>query len=423
MFDSTFKVQGYLRLYPRLLTVNVAHEDAMKHATTLIYAVALFIGFASSNSTLAQQASIKGTVIDQSTQEPIEGVNVFISNSLLGDASNGEGEFVIERVPMGNVLVVASVIGYEPYTEKLRITNDEPVTLAIMLKPRIYQPGSVEVSAERIKEETTTFRPERPEERDKNLVAFENFFLGVSPNADKCEITNPDALRFEINDEDEVLRATADDALVIDNFALGYQIYFVLNSFEVSVKTNARAIKYNGSIGFSELEPRTKREGRRWKRARRDAYRGSVRHFLTSLVSNSLMDEGYLLIDESKLQIQEPSGTPGARPSDRIPSVSAKDILEPGSIPSERILNFDGYLKVVNMNDAPNNQFTDFKQYAADWQVPDSDPMYQISWLALTDGPTVITADGRVNNAYGLTKLGYWFFERVAEMLPLEYQP
>ena len=395
----------------------------MNHVATLIYTVTFCIALIVSQTAFAQQASIKGTVIDQSTQNPVEGANVFISNSLLGDASNAAGEFVIERVPLGNVVVVASVIGYEPYTQQLRITNNEPITLAISLTPRIYQPGSVEVSAERLTEENSKFRAERPEERDENLVAFENFFLGVSPNADKCEITNPDVLRFEINDEDEVLRATADDALIIDNFALGYQIYFVLSSFEVSVKTNARSIKYNGSIGFTELEPRTKREGRRWTRARRDAYRGSVRHFLTSLVSNSLMDEGYLLIDESKLQIQEPSGTPGARPSDRIPSVSSKDILEPGTIPSERILDFDGYLKVVNMNDAPNNQFTDFKQYADDWQVPDSDPMYQISWLALTDGPTVITADGRVNNAYGLTKLGYWFFERVAEMVPLEYQP
>ena len=397
----------------------------MNRVSMVIYTLLIGVGLTLSPTAIAQQTSIKGTIVDQSTQNPIEGVNVFISNSLLGDASDAEGEFLIEQVPLGTILVVASIIGYEPYTEQVRITNNAaPITLAISLIPRIYQTGSLEVSAERIREnEDNTFRPERPEERNENLVAFENFFLGVSPNADKCEITNPDVLRFEINDEDEVLRATADDALVINNFALGYEIYFVLTSFEVSVKKNARSIKYNGTIGFTELEPRTKREGRRWTRARRDAYRGSVRHFLTSLVEGRLMDEGYLLIDESKLQIQEPSGTPGSRPSDRIPSVSPRDILQPGSIPSERILDFEGYLKVVNMNDAPSNRFTDFKQYAADWQVPDSDPMYQISWLAMTEGPTVITTDGRVNDAYGLTKLGYWFFERVAEMLPLEYKP
>ena len=191
----------------------------------------------------------------------------------------------------------------------------------------------------------------------------------------------------------------------------------------MSVKKNARSIKYNGSIGFSELEPRTKREGRRWTRARRDAYRGSVRHFLTSLVAGNLMDEGYMLIDESKQQIREYSGTPGSRPSDQVITVKPSDIISPGNIASERILDFDGYLKVVNMNDAPSNRFTDFKQYASDVQVPDSDPMYQISWLALPNGSTVITSDGRVNDSFGLTKLGYWFFERVAEMLPMEYQP
>lgn len=395
----------------------------MNQASILVYTIICCVSLHISHYSVAQQSSITGTILDQTTQQPIEGVNVFISNSLLGDASNANGEFLIENVPLGTVLLVASVIGYQPYTEKVRITNDEEITLTIPLIPRIYEQDNVEVSADRISEERRTFRPERPEERNENLEAFKKFFLGVSPNADKCEIANPDILQFEINDEDEVLRAIANDALVINNFALGYEIYFVLSSFEVSVKKNARSIKYNGSIGFSELEPRTKREGRRWTRARRDAYRGSVRHFLTSLVAGNLMDEGYMLIDESKQQIREYSGTPGSRPSDQVITVKPADIIAPGNIASERLLEFDGYLKVVNMNDAPNNRFTDFKQYASDVQVPDSDPMYQISWLALPNGSTVITADGRVNDSFSLTKLGYWFFERVAEMLPMEYQP
>ena len=395
----------------------------MNQASLLVSLLILCFCFTVAQNSLAQISAIKGSVFDQATEKPIEGVNVFISNSLLRDASNAEGEFFIENVPLGTILVVASATGYKPFTGKVRVTFNQEITITIPLTPRDSQPGGQEVTPNRITAEDNKFRPERPDERKKNLVDFENFFLGVSPNADDCEITNPDALRFEINDDDEVLRAHADDALLISNYALGYQLYFVLSSFEVSVKKNDRSIKYNGSIGFAELEPRTKREGRRWNRARRDAYRGSVRHFLASLVAGQLANEGYMLIDESKSQIREYSGTPGSRPSDQIPTVRPRDILKPGDIASERILDFDGYLKVVNMNDAPNNRYTDFKQYASALQVPDSDPMYQISWLALTDGPTSITLDGRVNDSYGLTKLGYWFFERVAEMLPIEYQP
>ncbi|MGA7305739.1 MAG: carboxypeptidase-like regulatory domain-containing protein, partial [Rhodothermales bacterium] len=59
----------------------------------------------------AQVYTISGHVVDAETDAALPGVNVFISNTTLGDASGTDGSFRVASVPGGQVEIVASMIG------------------------------------------------------------------------------------------------------------------------------------------------------------------------------------------------------------------------------------------------------------------------------------------------------------------------
>ena len=348
-------------------------------------------------------SSVQGQLYDSETRDPVPDAFVFISNSL-SVTHTEEGAFRISVLSLGRHTIVATAPGYEPFVDNILVSAGQNEPLVYYMTP--------------------SEKPERPvttaEERDENLRMFNKFFLGVSPNADKCILVNPEVLHFE--QKDQHFLAYADETLLIDNMALGYRLHIVLQDFSVSLDNQDPSIKYTFLSGFEELTPGSKKDVRRWRRARREAYRGSERHFLTSLISNDLIAEGFVVMEEGAMAMVQSSGIPGARAQDRIPSVSPDEILQPGGTNYERTLSFDGHLKVINQNDSPENEYLDFQRHARDWEVPDADPMFQVSWISLPNGPITITTDGRVSSPYGMTKFGYWFFDRVAELLPIEYR-
>ena len=56
---------------------------------------------------------VEGRLIDAETKMPLIGANILIINTVLGAASDIEGEFVIENVPVGNYSLQFSYIGYK----------------------------------------------------------------------------------------------------------------------------------------------------------------------------------------------------------------------------------------------------------------------------------------------------------------------
>ncbi len=63
----------------------------------------------------AQQnkGSLGGTVIDKSTRQPLEMVNVLIEGTTIGAASDSEGRYDIHNIPVGVYTVRFSIIGYK----------------------------------------------------------------------------------------------------------------------------------------------------------------------------------------------------------------------------------------------------------------------------------------------------------------------
>jgi hypothetical protein len=58
--------------------------------------------------------SINGQVIDALTKAPILGASILVKGTSLGDASDEQGRFKIDKVPVGTYVVTAQAIGYTP---------------------------------------------------------------------------------------------------------------------------------------------------------------------------------------------------------------------------------------------------------------------------------------------------------------------
>jgi hypothetical protein len=65
----------------------------------------------------AQTGSIKGTVIETRTNEPLIGVTVLIENTTIGSATDIEGKFHIKNVGAGTHVLIVSAVGYK--TQKI----------------------------------------------------------------------------------------------------------------------------------------------------------------------------------------------------------------------------------------------------------------------------------------------------------------
>src|SRR5687768_17495962 len=66
----------------------------------------------------AQEKTITGSVVDQQTGKPMEGVNVRIKNTSNGTTTNEKGEFTI-KAPSSESIVSVTYVGYIVHETKV----------------------------------------------------------------------------------------------------------------------------------------------------------------------------------------------------------------------------------------------------------------------------------------------------------------
>ena len=98
------------------------------------------------DSLAQQQGIIRGKVISEAGA-PMPFVNVGIRKLSLGGTTDAEGNFSIRNIPMGEHLMTASFVGYEPISQSVGITPQAPIgVLDFVLKESPESLGEVVVS-------------------------------------------------------------------------------------------------------------------------------------------------------------------------------------------------------------------------------------------------------------------------------------
>ena len=96
--------------------------------------------------------TVNGTVYD-SNSRPLEGANVVLVGTELGDTANADGAYAMLNVPAGTYDLTASFIGYKPITKSI-VVGDEGVMTHFILEVGGLALSDVEVLASRASDKT-----------------------------------------------------------------------------------------------------------------------------------------------------------------------------------------------------------------------------------------------------------------------------
>jgi hypothetical protein len=348
---------------------------------------------------------IYGVVINKKTKEPVPNVNVFISQTTIGTATNEDGFYEVNIDINGFHELIFSHINYFPVVKPLKIEQNKDFELSLEMTEKVIKLNNVVIKSSE-------------KEWKRNLFLFKREFLGQTPNASSCKILNPWILEFNYNSETGKLEAGAEDELVIENNALGYKISYLLESFEHHQDTLTR---YSTKTKFEELHSENHAQEERWIKRREKAFLGSYQHFIRILDNAKLIKEGYEVL---LCEIIEQGDTSETHYS--IKKMRSRDIMYDTA--SFRKLQFKGALKVA-YKDVEEHSYKNFTQRGFNLESNNSDDegfsnhfKKQTSFLeVIAPNGCVVVDSGTLRNSLFLQRSGHWSWKRTADWLPLNY--
>lgn len=346
-------------------------------------------------SAFSQQAFyvVKGKVIDKDTKAPLPGASVFAQNSTFGEATNSDGNFTL-KIPNGGYSLVASFTGYETGSMRISNSSSQNDSLVFELTPK-------EKSLEAV---TITISTEVKDGWKKYGEFFTDNFIGQSQFAKQCVIKNPEVLHFYFSKKRNKLKVLANEPLIVNNFALGYNLRFAIDSFTNEYNTNT-----NLFIGYPLFEAMqgTPEQQRTWNANRAAAYKGSMLQLMRSIFNQTLEKNGFelqFIVKSNDKEMPIPlQNLYGALNYDKDDSTNTVDVM-PNQLD----------VAVIYKNAEPEDTYLD------------SDPSikkdFQLSTLLFTAGdPITIEQNGYYYDQEDITTNGYLGFKKVGDMLPYDY--
>lgn len=351
--------------------------------------------------------TISGTVYDENGQ-PLNNANVFLDGTTIGISSDIDGNYKLEFIPPGFYDIVFSHVGYENAVYQISEMNGSPRVQTHQMELDLGQLEEVEVISNRISRSETTWQ--------QHYHLFREEILGQSENSVETVIENPEALNFTYNQEKNSLSAYAQVPLQIRNDALGYRVNYFLESF----KKEESDLRFRGKIRFRNLTPINASERREWRKNRKISYYGSFNHFKRALLKGQLKKEGFRIYQVKSLDKFEIK---------KENELSESDILIFKGDHYE--LDFKQYLAIefrkeqesVGFLRSSNFVQTLYADYITEDGVLMKEPGNQISLIRLLRNSVRLNLSGEVMDRFGLTTYGYWAWERISDLVPINYDP
>ncbi len=359
------------------------------------------------------QFTIIGRVLNESGTDPVSKASIYINNSTIGAASNEQGEYSMHDIKPGVYEVIVSHVGFEMIVYKIEIKSAD-VKLIFKLVPKVKEMRDILVVTS--------------SQREKWLSILRENFLGLTLAADRSKILNEEDIFFEKGQTKNVVKAFSEAPLIVENKELGYRIYFELQEFIFDAK-EGRTLFFGFSryeeMGDPDSEPRKK-----YIRNREKTYKGSTLHFYQSLLSNTIAEQGFSIfitrpadtvkdtlsnvpdMNVGKITVKSP-------PPQIAYTVSRNDILFTDSTDSSRkYLSWKGTLHVRYKYDPYYKAALQKKTFVAG-NLPKG---FQSS-VIMIESPAYLDPNGILINPLAVQFSGFWSYEKLANMLPINYRP
>jgi hypothetical protein len=238
-----------------------------------LISLCLFINF----YLVAYNQIISGTILDKETRSIIDFASVYINGTFVGTQVDQKGNFKLEISGNESKPLTISALGYYSVT-----LTEFPLKkpLIVYMSPKTIGLPEVVVSAKSL-----------AKARKKYLAIFRREFLGSTPNANYCKITNENDITFNYGSCKDTLKAFASRPLLINNNALGYKITYYLDNFEYHLKDGS--FLFNGNMIFNEDLAKGGINKQLFDERRKIAFLGSRTHFFRELWANDLNSAGF----------------------------------------------------------------------------------------------------------------------------------
>ena len=346
-----------------------------------------------------EEYTLNGIVRDGKTGEGLAGAHVFLLESTVGTVTDEKGHFLLSDLPAGEYKVGVSMIGFRPYTLSVDVATVTDQSFDIDLNPQVYELDQVMVTGKRNRR------------WKKQLEQFKIQVIGDTDNAQHTDIVNPEVLNFV--QRKNILIAEAHVPLIIENKATGYRIHYML----VHCAIQHGLPQYKGIARFEEMEPKNDKQLRRWKKNRKQAYAGSFKHLLRTLAEKKSMAE----VNKEGFYIARVAEFPENIQAYEQAIFKSKDtvdqIVEEKSDGPENLLRVNDFLLITYERELESYRFV--RNHMMQHRNPD----VQRSSIELRSDSTVFNDKGILYEAYDVVLHGYMGWERMAEMLPLDYIP
>ena len=352
------------------------------------FRVTLLLAICACSISAKAQFLVTGIILDSATREPLAKASVFCQNTTLGTVTDKQGEFSL-ALKSGGYDLIFSYTGY--LTQTIRVT--ETNRLEVLLVKEDKSLGEVII-------------------KSSNEVAdgwaqygqfFISNFIGSTPNAAKCELLNPEVLKFYFFKRSNKLKVMATDALLVMNHALGYQLRYALDSFVYYYNTKINT--YRGYCFYTEMEGDDSLR-MTWEKNREKAYEGSKLQFMRSYYDSTVIEDGWI-IDML------------AENSDRkfLKVKDVYDTLYYGALDSTLQIEifYPRKISVTYTKKSPE------PEYLKKMNLPKSVP-FPISYVDIKE-TIAITQNGYFYDQKDLVNQGYWSWKNVADLLPYDYLP
>ncbi|MFP5081525.1 carboxypeptidase-like regulatory domain-containing protein [Pedobacter sp. JCM 36344] len=345
----------------------------------------LFLFLVSCFNAIAQgNFNLSGTILNENS-EPIEAATVFIDGSKKISKTDANGEYILSGLSSGGYHLVVNMVGYGSIKQDVLIL-DKSITLNIKLISREQTLKEVVIVGD--------------SQRYKYLNTFKRYFLGESENAAGCTILNSDIINFNL--KGQILTASTDDFLLIENAVLGYRVKYLLRNFQYN--SYLETTQYQGQCIFEEMNGSLSQH-QMWRQNRSEAYYGSLMHYLRSLYKGTTEKEGFLTYKVLNIRLPIDIETDPVKCAKLLKQVDSNLIA----------IKYKRRIYTIYNKALAARGFSFKKSERIVKELDDRGSIFK------TDGK--IDSKGNYINYKELLVQGYWGRKRIGDQLPYEYVP
>lgn len=344
-----------------------------------------------------QSQTISGTVTDEKGS-PIADVSVFFDNSTIETMTKSDGSFTITIPENNRKLLVFSGFGYRYYV----VENPKPQdNLQINLQLDDNELEELVINR-------AVFS------RKKFLKAFRHFFLGKTSNARGAKIINEEVLSFFYDKSTNTFYAYADQPIKVDNKKLAYDIIFHLETFEVHYRTlSLEPSVYSSSHFLGYMQYRDKANGSKKSiKNRQKTYDQSSMSFFRELLNHEI-GKGTFFLVVNGLSVEPKDYFDINKTETGYQLILQRKPVRKKPVYSKK--------SVVNGVFDPNI-VTDYEEVEVPFVVLNRETKER-SQLYLKTQEIKVDKNGNLQNPNDVFFSGYFGELKVADMLPLDYQP